>query len=190
MANHPAAHPIAYASTGTDEQEVVIRIDPVSQQAFICACSAVWSRRIEKKYGPPARVAKNRAGRATVAHWVIPAKLIGFRRPRKPGSGNPEALNRAQLARKPSRLQSPSNFNGSTTDSNEGLRRKGRARRNGRFFHGASRAARGRNSIGGMPLRAWPMMVWNATSGLPPPGAHGGRNGRPPRPSTSSTMFR
>jgi membrane-bound lytic murein transglycosylase len=93
-----------YAATSINEQEVVIRLDPASKQAYICSCSAVRSRRLMKLYGPPARVSKNRDGRVTAAFWTLPEKLVGFRRPRKPGSGNPRALARARAARKQARL--------------------------------------------------------------------------------------
>jgi hypothetical protein len=106
-----------YATTSTSEQEVTIRLDLVSKQAHICSCSAVWSRRITKMYGPPARVSKNRDGKIVAAYWTIAAKLISLRRPRKPGSGNPTALaqaraarNQAALPRKPleiSRIRGP-----------------------------------------------------------------------------------
>jgi hypothetical protein len=99
MADHPVARPMEYATTSIDEQEVTVRIDPGSKQAHICACSAVRSRWLTKLYGPPARVATNRDGQVTAAYWTIPAKLISLRRPRKPGSGNPEALARARAAR-------------------------------------------------------------------------------------------
>lgn len=104
MAEETAESPMQYAPTSISEQEVVIRLDPASKQAHVCSCSAVKSRRLTKLYGPPARVSRNRDGEVTVAFWTIPEKLVGFRRPRKPGSGNPRALARARAARKRARL--------------------------------------------------------------------------------------
>jgi len=104
MAEDRAARPMEYAPTSISEQEVVIRLDLASKQAHVCSCSAVKSRRLTKLYGPPARVSCNRDGQVTAAFWTLAEKLVGFRRPRKPGSGNPRALARAWAARRQAAL--------------------------------------------------------------------------------------
>jgi len=104
MAKDPRVGPLEYASSSLAEQEVLVRLNIATKQAHICSCSAARGRRLTKLYGPPAQVYYNREGEVTTAFWTVPMKLIGFRRPRKPGSGNPKALERARLARKQARL--------------------------------------------------------------------------------------
>ena len=104
MARDAADRPMEYASTSISEQEVTIRLDIATKQAHVCSCSAVRSRRLAKLYGPPARVSTNREGQVTAAFWTVPETLVRFRRPRKPGSGNPRALARARAARKQAAL--------------------------------------------------------------------------------------
>jgi hypothetical protein len=67
MAADRAEDPMEYASTSTDEQEVVIRLDIASKQAHICSCSVVRSRRLTKLYGPPEKVSRDREGKVTTA---------------------------------------------------------------------------------------------------------------------------
>ena len=103
MTKDIAGSPLEYATVSLAEQEVVVRIEPATHQAHVCSCSAVRSRRLAKRYGPPEKVSRDREGKVTAAFWTLPDKLIAFRRPRKPGSGNPTALARARAARKPPR---------------------------------------------------------------------------------------
>ena len=91
-------HTPTFASIGLPEQEVIIRMDVASGRAYISSSSATRSRRLTKLYGPPARVARNRDGHVLTAFWSIPLDLVGLRRPRKPGSGNPTGVARARAA--------------------------------------------------------------------------------------------
>ena len=97
---HSKGNFIDFASISLDEQEIIIRIDPKTKQAFISCCAPVYGRQYTKYYALPQKVSSNGKGKVTAAFWTVPAKPFGPRRPRKPGSGNPAALARARAAKK------------------------------------------------------------------------------------------
>jgi hypothetical protein len=60
--------------------EVVIRIDRSDGMAHICSTWPAYSRRLEKRYGNPAKYTE-REGKVTSASWAIPKGRITIRRP-------------------------------------------------------------------------------------------------------------
>lgn len=87
-----------YSTTALDEQEVTIRLDRATGQAYITSCWPTWSRRLTRLYGEPHRITTDPDGHVTASWWVVPIGQITFRRlgTRKPG--NPQNLARARTA--------------------------------------------------------------------------------------------
>jgi hypothetical protein len=72
---------MGFAGVSRVEQEVVIRLDRRDQQAHIWSTWPDWSRKLAKRYGPPAKVTKSsRGGKVASAFWTIPLSLVIFRR--------------------------------------------------------------------------------------------------------------
>ncbi len=76
---------LVYGGVVGDEQEVTIRLDHATRQAFICSTWAPWSRKLERRYGPPGKTV-TREGKITSAVWTIPVTLVSLRRPRAGGT--------------------------------------------------------------------------------------------------------
>jgi hypothetical protein len=107
-----------WAPTSIAEQEVVIRLVRETGRAVICSTWPAISRRLEKRYGPPARVSLSSEGGIAASFWELPEyALISFRRP---------------TSRKRQRT---------------GERRADAARRNGRFARETPENTRNREAI-------------------------------------------
>ena len=71
-----------YGGNSQDEMEVIIRLDRVDRQAYICSTWPEWSRKLERSHGSPKQVTE-REGKVTSALWAIPFAAIRVRRPTK-----------------------------------------------------------------------------------------------------------
>jgi len=69
-----------YGRLAGPEQEVTIRLHRETGKAHICSTWPAWSRKLERRYGPPKRETE-RDGKVTSAFWIIPLRLVVFRRP-------------------------------------------------------------------------------------------------------------
>jgi hypothetical protein len=68
-----------YGGTIQAEQEAVIRLDRLDQQAHICSTWPEWSRKLERPYGAPRKVTQ-RDGKVTSAFWTVPLNRVSLRR--------------------------------------------------------------------------------------------------------------
>jgi hypothetical protein len=66
-----------YGGVPSEECEVTVTIDKESGIARICSTWNVYSRKLEKRYGPPVKY-QEREGFVTVAFWKVPFRVIRF----------------------------------------------------------------------------------------------------------------
>ena len=66
-----------YGGVPSEECEVTVTIDKESGLARICSTWNVYSRKLEKRYGPPVKY-QERDGFVTVAFWEVPFRVIRF----------------------------------------------------------------------------------------------------------------
>jgi len=67
-----------YGGITRDEMEVTIRLDRATRQAHIYSTWPEWSRKLERRYGPPKRIT-TREGKAASAFWTIPNRMVSLR---------------------------------------------------------------------------------------------------------------
>jgi hypothetical protein len=66
-----------YGGMPSEECEVTVTLDKESGLARICSTWNVYSRKLEKRYGPPVKY-QEREGFITVAFWEVPFKVVRF----------------------------------------------------------------------------------------------------------------
>jgi hypothetical protein len=66
-----------YGGVSNEESEVTVTIDKETGLARICSTWNVYSRKLEKRYGPPIKY-QERDGWVIVAFWEVPLRVIRF----------------------------------------------------------------------------------------------------------------
>jgi hypothetical protein len=66
-----------YGGVQSEECEVTVTIDKESGIARICSTWNVYSRKLEKRYGPPMKY-QERDGFVTVSFWEVPIRVVRF----------------------------------------------------------------------------------------------------------------